>query len=389
MASPARINTRPASHESSQAFHFLDLRAQFDTIREEVMDAVTRVMESQVFILGNEVKSFEDEFSRMFAAKHAISCASGSDALVLALMAAGIGTGDEVITTPFTFAATAGAVARVGAKPVFVDIDPATYNVDPEKIAGAFTSQTRALMPVHLFGLAADLARITAIANANGLTVIEDAAQAVGAQYGESFVGNIGQFGCFSFFPSKNLGGAGDGGLVTTQDSAMAERLRLLRVHGSRRKYNHEILGTNSRLDALQAAILRVKLGHLAEWTDARRAKARRYRQLFKELGLEGFVGVPSEPPAQYRHVYHQFTIRCQKRDQLREFLRTTGIPTEVYYPLPLHLQTAFYYLGYQAGDFPHAELASSQVLSLPVYPEMTEAQQASVVAAIAKFYLQ
>ena len=401
MASPANVSAavpsapevgpaQPSPHfVVSQAFDFLDLKAQFATIREEVMEAMTRVMESQAFILGSEVKSFEEEFSRSFAAKHTISCASGSDALVLALMAAGIGSGDEVITTPFTFVATAGSIARVGAKPVFVDVDPATYNLDPEKIAAALTPRTRAIMPVHLFGLAADLTPVLEVAKANGLTVIEDAAQAVGATYDGQFVGNIGHFGCFSFFPSKNLGGAGDGGLVTTQDPAIAERLLLLRVHGSRKKYRHEIPGTNSRLDALQAAILRVKLGHLDEWTKARQAKAQRYRQLFQQMGLEKFIQVAPEPPAQYRHVYNQFTIRCAERDGLRESLRAAGIPSEIYYPLPLHLQPAFSYLGYRAGDFPQAELASSQVLSLPVYPEMTEAQQQSVATAIAKFYFQ
>ena len=401
MASPADINssvpldlatgvTAHTSHsEVPRAFDFLDLKGQFATIREEVMSAVTRVMDSQTFILGNEVRSFEEEFSRTFGAQHAVSCASGSDALVLALMAAGIGSGDEVITAPFTFVATAGSIARAGAKPVFVDIDPVTYNLDSERIEAALTPRTRAIIPVHLFGLAADLARITDIAKANGLTVIEDAAQAVGARYADRFVGNLGHFGCFSFFPSKNLGAAGDGGLVTVQDEATAERIRLLRVHGSRKKYRHEILGTNSRLDALQAAILRVKLYHLEGWTEARQARARRYRELFEEPRLAKFVVLPPEPPAHRRHVYNQFTIRCQERDKLREFLQISGIPTEVYYPLPLHLQPAFSYLGYRAGDFPHAELASSQVLSLPVSPEITATQQLSVVTAIAKFYLQ
>jgi len=382
------VSTQPLPGAISTSFDFLDLKAQFATIREEVMTAMTRVMESQMFILGNEVRAFEDEFSATFGAKHAISCASGSDALVLALMAADIGTGDEVITTPFTFVATAGSIARVGAKPVFVDIDPVTFNMNPDEIPAAVTPRTRALMPVHLFGLPADVGRIGAMAREHGWIVIEDAAQAVGAKYKDAYVGNIGQFACFSFFPSKNLGGAGDGGMLTTQDAALADRLRLLRVHGSRKKYQHEILGTNSRLDALQAAILRVKLRHLEKWTVGRQTRARRYRELFEEFGLSAVVALPPEPPTEYRHVYNQFSIRCPERDRLRQFLHTYGIPTEVYYPLPLHLQAAFSYLGYGAGQFPQAELASTQILALPVFPELTEMQQESVVRAIAKFYL-
>lgn len=370
-----------------QAFDFLDLKAQFAGIREELMAAITNVMESQIFILGSEVQSFEKEFAQAFEAKFAIACASGSDALVLALMAAGVGAGDEVITSPFTFVASAGSIARVGARPVFVDIDPVTFNLDPDEIPAAITSRTRAIMPVHLFGLAADLGRINQIATKNGLIVIEDAAQAVGAKFGGSYVGNIGNFGCFSFFPSKNLGGAGDGGLVTTNDAALADRVRLLRVHGSRKKYQYEILGTNSRLDALQAAILRVKLRHLGQWTTARQAHAQRYRELFEQFGLAHIVAAPPEPPAEYRHVYNQFSIRCPERDRLRDFLRSSGIPTEIYYPSPLHLQPAFSYLDHQAGRLPRAESASSQVLALPVFPELTASQQARVVQAIANFY--
>lgn len=384
--SPA-VGTPPSPAAIPQAFDFLDLRAQFAEIRDEVMAAIIKVMESQIFILGNEVQSFEQEFTQAFDARFAISCASGSDALVLALMAAGIGAGDEVITTPFTFVASAGSIARVGAKPVFVDIDPVTFNLNAAEIPAAITPKTRAIMPVHLFGLSADLAQITKIAQENGLIVVEDAAQAVGAKFDGSYVGNIGHFGCFSFFPSKNLGGAGDGGLVTTTDVALAERLKLLRVHGSRKKYQHEILGTNSRLDALQAAILRVKLRHLEKWTVARQSHAQRYRELFEQFGLTQLVAAPPEPSAGYRHVYNQFSIRCQERDGLRDFLRASGIPTEIYYPSPLHLQPAFSYLGYQAGQFPQSEQVSSQVLALPVFPELTESQQTSVVQAIANFY--
>jgi dTDP-4-amino-4,6-dideoxygalactose transaminase len=369
------------------AFDFLDLKAQFASIREEVMDAITHVMESQHFILGTEVRLFEEEFASLFESRNAVSCASGSDALVLSLMAAEIGHGDEVITTPFTFVATAGSIARVGAKPVFVDIDPATFNIDAAAIAAAVTPRTRAIMPVHLFGLAADMVPILEIAKAKSITVIEDAAQAIGSRHGHQFVGNMGDFGCFSFFPSKNLGGAGDGGLVTTSDPKLAERLRLLRVHGSNRKYHHQILGTNSRLDSLQAAILRVKLRHLDAWTLGREARARRYHELFSEMDLLQFVSLPAAPQNPSRHVYNQFSIRCLDRDNLREHLRKSGIPTEIYYPLCLHLQPAFSYLGYSAGEFPQSEAASNEVLALPVYAELSDGQQQSVVQAIANFY--
>ncbi len=385
----AAVNTMaPPPQAVPLAFDFLDLKAQFAEVRSEVMTAMARVMESQIFILGKEVQSFEEEFARAFEAKYAISCASGSDALVLALTAAGVGQGDEVITTPFTFVATAGSIARVGAKPVFVDINPVTFNMNPDEIPAVASSRTRAIMPVHLFGLPAHLEQITEVAQKNAWIVIEDAAQSVGARYKGAYVGNLGHFGCFSFFPSKNLGGAGDGGMVTTQDPAMAERLRLLRVHGSRKKYHHEILGTNSRLDALQAAVLRVKLRHLEKWTLARQARARHYRELFSAFGLSEIVTLPPYPPSEYFHVYNQFSICCPERDRLREHLRNHGIPAEVYYPVPLHLQPAFSYLGYKAGRFTHAELVSSQVLALPVFPELTDAQQELLVHTIAKFYL-
>jgi dTDP-4-amino-4,6-dideoxygalactose transaminase len=303
------------------------------------------------------------------------------------MMAMGIEAGDEVITTPFTFIATGGSIARVGAKPVFVDIDPRTFNIDPEQIAAAITPRTRAIMPVHLFGRAAELDAIMQSAAAHGLAVIEDAAQAIGTTYQGKCVGTRGTFGCFSFFPSKNLGGAGDGGMITTEDAALAEKLRMLRLHGSKKKYHHDILGTNSRLDALQAAILRVKLRHLERWTEARATRAERYRELFKESGPSEIVRMPAAPPENSRHVYNQFSIRCGERDALREHLRAAGIPTEIYYPLPLHLQTAFRYLGHANGDFPHAESASGDILALPVYPELSEARQRGVVEAIARFY--
>lgn len=366
-------------------FPFLDLKAQFASIREDVSRAVTRVLESQQLIMGPEVAALEKEIAEFIDCRFAIACASGSDALLLALMAHGIGSGDEVITTPFTFVATGGSIALLGARPVFVDIDPETYNFAPEKIEAAITPRTRAILPVHLFGLAADMAPIMETAARHNLIVIEDAAQAIGAKYRDKSVGSIGKIGCFSFFPSKNLGGAGDGGMLVTNDPQIADRLRLLRLHGSREKYTYETLGMNSRLDALQAAILRVKLKHLAEWTAARQRNADRYRSLFSEFNLTNEIGMPVVPK-DHDHVYNQFTIRTKRRDGLRSALRQQGIPTEVYYPSPLHVQPAFAYLGYAKGDFPVAEAASRDVLSLSIYPEMTEIQQRLIVETIATF---
>lgn len=371
------------------AFEFLDLKAQFATIREEVINAVTAVMESQQFILGREVRLFEEEIGKAIGSTHAIACASGSDALLLAMMALEIGPQDEVITTPFTFVATAGSIARLGAKPVFVDIEPHTLNIDPSRLEAALTARTRAIMPVHLFGLPAAMDPILSLAKAKGLAVIEDAAQAIGASYSGRSVGTLGTFGCFSFFPSKNLGGAGDGGLITTEDPALAERLRLLRVHGSSSKYHHASLGINSRLDALQAAVLRVKLRHLADWTRARQTRAAHYHRLFRDSGLSELTVVTPHAPRDYVHVYHQLSIRVRERDRLREYLRQRGIPTEIYYPVPLHLQPAFSYLGHKPGDFPQAELASLEVLALPVCPELKDSQQEAVVSAIADFFRQ
>ena len=367
-------------------FPFLDLKAQFASIQDEVMAAIERVMKSQQFIMGQEVQDFESEIAALTGARAAVSCASGSDALMLALLTLEVGPGDEVITTPFTFVATAGSIARVGARPVFVDIDPKTYNLDSRLIEPAVTERTRAIIPVHLFGLAADLDTILKTAEQYKVAVIEDAAQAIGARYHGSQVGSLGTFGCFSFFPSKNLGGAGDGGLVTTNDPALADRLRILRLHGSRQKYYYEVLGTNSRLDALQAAILRVKLRRLEEWTRGRQERAARYRALFAERGLEKLVTLPSVPAGRV-HVYNQFVVGCPQRDRLREFLRSRGVPTEVYYPLPLHLQRAFAYLGYKRGQFPEAEGASERVVALPAYAELTEEHQSTVVNLIAQFY--
>jgi dTDP-4-amino-4,6-dideoxygalactose transaminase len=366
-------------------FPFLDLKAQYATIREEILKTVEDVLRDQHFIMGPQVATFEHEFERETKTRFALGCASGSDAILLALMAYDIGPGDEIITTPFTFVATAGSIARLRAKPVFVDIDPATFNLDVSKIAAAVTSKTRAIMPVHLFGLPSDLDPIMKIA-AGKFPVIEDAAQAIGAEYHGQPVGGIGEIGCFSFFPSKNLGGAGDGGMLTTNSEKLADKLKVLRIHGSRTKYLYELLGMNSRLDTLQAAILSVKMKHLAKWAEGRRRNADRYRALIKELGLQSKVK-PPEVPAGFLHVYNQFVIRVPRRDELKTFLKDRGIPTEIYYPSPLHLQPAFKDLGYKEGDFPQSEAASKEVLALPIYPELTEAQQRRVVQSIADFF--
>jgi dTDP-4-amino-4,6-dideoxygalactose transaminase len=383
-SSAKRADNSPAP--SMPRFDFLDLRAQFASIHDEVMQAVTQVFESQYFILGPEVKLLEDEVAAKLGAKFAVGCASGTDALILSLLAAGIGKGDEVITTPFSFIATAGSIAYVGAKPVFVDVEPVTYNINTNLLQAAITPKTRAIMPVHLFGLPADMDPILAIARAHNLAIIEDAAQAIGSRYSGRFTGTFGDYGCFSFFPSKNLGGAGDGGMITTNDPAIAERLQMLRVHGSKKKYFHEMIGTNSRLHALQAAVLRVKLRYLDAWQHGRQDRADRYRRLFENAGLSSFISVPPRPPAKFEHVYNQFTIRSTRRDDLKAFLHNKGVPSEIYYPLSIHLQEAFAYLGHAAGDFPESEKASREVLSLPVYPELPDAQQDRVVQAIADF---
>jgi len=367
-------------------FPFLDLKAQYRSIQPEIEAAIRRVMESQQFILGPEVDGLERELAAYLGARFTIACASGSDALLLALMALEVGPGDEVVTTPFTFVATAGAIARLGARPVFVDIDPGTYNLDPAKIAPAITSETKAIIPVHLFGMSADMAAISKIAANRGLAVVEDAAQAIGAKFDGKTIGTIGLCGCFSFFPSKNLAAAGDGGMLVTNDEAFAGKLRLLHLHGGRTKYEYELIGMNSRLDALQAAILRVKLRHLDSWTARRQQNAQRYAQLFAERGLESSVRLPKGQP-KCNHVYHQYVIRAPRRDGLKAFLRERGVPSEIYYPLPLHLQKAFAYLGYKPGDLPESERASQEVLALPVFPEMTEEQQELVVDSIAAFY--
>jgi dTDP-4-amino-4,6-dideoxygalactose transaminase len=372
--------------KESPAFPFLDLKAQYESIRQEVTKSVLETLESQRFILGPDVAAFEKEICEKYGCSSAIGCASGSDALLLALMALEVGPGDEVITTPFTFVATIGSIVRLGAKPVFVDIDPETYNLNVENIEAVISDRTRAIMPVHLFGCSADLDPLLKIANARGIAVVEDAAQAIGAKYHNRAVGNIGTFGCFSFFPSKNLGGAGDGGLVSTNDPELADRLRVLRTHGSRQRYSYEVIGMNSRLDTLQATILRVKLRHLDSWAEGRRCNAERYEELIKEFGLSTKIKTPVAPAYAY-HVYNQYTIRASDRDALRSHLTSRGVPTEIYYPSPLHIQPAFSYLGFKSGDFPQAEQASNEVVSLPIYPELPAENQRSVVQAIAEFY--
>lgn len=367
-------------------FPFVDLKAQFATIRSDITAAVIRVLEEQQFILGREVEKFEEEIAEFIGVPEAVSCASGTAALELALRGFGIGPGDEVITTPYTFAATAGAIAWVGARPVFVDIELETFNLDSRLLESAITPKTRAIIPVHLFGLCADMDPILDFARKHHLAVIEDAAQAIGATYRDQRAGSLGDLGCFSFFPSKNLGGAGDGGLMTTRQPELADRLRLIRVHGSRRKYIYETAGTNSRLDAIQAAILRAKLPHLATWTRRRQENAGRYDRLLVENGLAQSVMPPSAPPGR-RHVYNQYVMRCPERDQLRDYLGSRGIPTEVYYPVALHLQPAFSFLNHKTGQFPRAEKASREALSLPIFPEISAEQQSAVIQAIAGFY--
>ena len=364
---------------------FIDLMAQYRRISGEIREAVDRVFSSQAFILGDEVAEFECDVAEYCDSGDAIGCASGTDALVLSLLALNVGPGDEVITSPFTFFATAGAIHRVGAKPVFVDIDPASFNLDPEGVEGAITGRTKAIVPVHLFGQCAEMEPLWRIAVRCGLSIVEDACQAIGAEYRGRRAGVLGTLGCFSFFPTKNLGGAGDGGLITTDDPDLAARLRRLRVHGDTGGYRHVEIGTNSRLDALQAAVLRVKLKHLDGWTEARRQNARRYADLFRHYDLLDAVEPPPILPDR-RHVFNQYCLRVKggRRDELLTALKESQIGAAVYYPRPLHLQACFQGLGYRQGDFPEAEAAASEVLALPIYPELTEQQQETVVRAIA-----
>jgi dTDP-4-amino-4,6-dideoxygalactose transaminase len=378
----------------------LDLQAQYATIRDDVRAAIDRVFESQQFVLSAEVQALEEEIARYSQTKFGVGCASGSDALLLALMSCGVGDGDEVITTPFSFFATASAITRLGARPVFVDVDEQTYNIRPSLIGDAITERTKAIVPVHLYGQCAEMdplielagsggppASLSDSARQHGIPIIEDAAQAIGAEDHGRRAGSMGAIGCFSFYPSKNLGGAGDGGMLVTNDLDHARRLHMLRVHGEERRYFHKLVGLNSRLDALQAAVLRVKLPHLDVWTVARQRNAQQYQLMFIDAGLSEKIDLPFVRPGA-RHIFHQFVIHVRdgRRDALREHLRARGVGTDVYYPVPLHLQECFAFLGYKPGDFPIAEAAAQETLALPVFPELTTEQQDYVVSAIKDF---
>jgi dTDP-4-amino-4,6-dideoxygalactose transaminase len=371
----------------SVAVPALDLKSQYQGIRDEIDAVVRRVIESQMFVQGPEVAQLEAELAEYCGAARGVGCASGTDALLLPLMALEIGDGDEVITSPYTFFATGGSIWRTGARPVFVDIEPDTYNIDPARIESAITPRTRAIIPVHLYGQTADMDPINEIAGRSGLFVLEDAAQAIGAAYHGRRAGRLGHVAAFSFYPSKNLGGFGDGGLMTTDDLDLGRTLARLRVHGMEPKYVHHEVGINSRLDALQAAVLRVKLRHLDAWTAGRRAVADRYKDLFQAHRLDDLIALPVERPG-YLHVYNQYVIRVPGpiRDAMRDFLTSRQIGTEIYYPIPLHLQTCFAALGHQEGDFPFAEAAALQTLALPMYPELTDEQQRHVVGSIRQF---
>jgi dTDP-4-amino-4,6-dideoxygalactose transaminase len=366
---------------------FLQLKDQYTSIKDKLLPAVEAVLESQQFILGPVVEECEKQIAAYCGCAHGIGVSSGTDALLMCLMAEGIGPGDEVLTTPYTFFATAGSITRVGAKPVFVDICPRTYNVDASQLERCITPRTKAIIPVHLFGQCADMDPILEIAQRYDLVVVEDAAQAIGARYKGHHAGSMGDYGCFSFFPSKNLGCAGDGGMVTTMDAVRADKLRMVRAHGSRPKYHHKMIGGNFRLDAIQAAVVNVKLRHLNEWTAARRANAARYCQLFEAngIGASGLFEVPYELPHGH-HVYNQFVIRTQRRDELQAHLTQQGIGSEIYYPVAMHLQECFAYLGYKPSDFPESERAAQETIALPIYPELTTEQQRYVVESIRLF---
>ena len=372
----------------------LDLNAQHSPIRKDILAAIERVLDKGDFILGGEVKRLEESIAAYCQTQYGVGVSSGTDALLIAVMALGIGQGDEVITTPFSFFATAGIISRVGAKPVFVDIDPATYNLEPGQIEKVITSKTRAIIPVHLYGQCADMDPILAIAAKHGLSVIEDAAQAIGAEYRNGRrAGSMGRLGCLSFFPSKNLGALGDGGMVVTNDEALADRMRLLRIQGGRPKYYHKVIGGNFRLDTLQASVLNVKLPYLDRWTSMRQQNALRYETLFQQSGVLEKVemclpkAVFREHQVDHYHIYNQFIIRVPQRDSLRACLTEKGIGTEIYYPVPLHLQECYKNLGYKEGDLPVVEQACKEILGLPIFPELTQPQQEIVVRAIQEFY--
>jgi dTDP-4-amino-4,6-dideoxygalactose transaminase len=362
----------------------VDLKTQYEQLRAEIAVALQNVLDSGAFVLGPDVKALEQEVADYCRCRYGVGVASGTDALRLSLAALGVGPGDEVITTPFTFVATANTISHSGARPVFVDIDPDTYNLDPNAVAAAVTLRTKAIVPVHLYGQPAEMDTLMAITEQHGLAVIEDAAQAIGAEYKGRRAGSIGHVGCLSFYPTKNLGAYGDAGMVVTNDADLAAKLDVLRRQGGKTKYFHEVLGFNSRLDTMQAAILRVKLRHLEHWQEARREAACRYD------GLLAAAGLPVTAPfarSDVRHVYHQYTIRAPRRDDLAQHLRQRGVNTMIYYPLPLHLQNLYRDLGMAEGALPIAEAAGREVLSLPMFPELTEAQQEEIVAAVAEFY--
>ncbi len=366
----------------------LDLKQQHAALREELRAAVERVFDSQQFILGEDVRLLEAELARYTRTAHAVGCGSGSDAILLALLALDVGADDEVLTTPFTFFATAGAVSRTGARPRFVDIEPRTYNLDPAGLDTAVNERTRAVMPVHLYGQCAEMDSILEFASRRGLHVVEDAAQAIGAEDRGRQAGSMGAIGCFSFDPTKNLGAAGEAGLVTTNDEALAARLRRLRVHGGETEYHHREVGFNSRLDTLQAAVLRVKLPHLDAWSWARRERAATYTRLLTDAGLAEVV-TPPFVRADALHIFHQYVIRvpAASRDALIEHLKANGVGTKIYYPVPLHLQECFRDLGYRAGDFPESERAALETLALPMFPELTDEQQHYVVETVRHFF--
>lgn len=360
----------------------LDLKRQYATIKDEIDNAVHKVLEKTQFILGEDVKNFEADIAEYCGSRHAVGVASGTDALLLALRACGVGPGDEVLIPDFTFFATAGVVSRLGATPVFIDIDPDTYNMDPNLIEKRITKKSKAIIPVHLFGQCADMDPLLEICKKHEIRVVEDAAQAIGAEYKGRKAGTIGDLGCFSFFPSKNLGGAGDGGMVITDDQHLAETVRKLRVHGATQKYFHPMVGYNSRLDTLQAAILNVKLRYLDQWSDKRKEKASFYDNSFQNLDID-----TPKVESFNRHIYNQYTIAVKRRDELKEHLSKNQISSSIYYPLPLHLQECYQDLGHKEGDFPISEQRSKEVISLPVFPEITHEEQEFVVKTIKGFY--
>jgi len=384
---PASRTSRPA-FDPTQGVPLLDLAAAHLPLLDEMVEALRQVCRSGAFVLGPEVTKLEQRIAEYCQVKHAIGCASGSDALLLALMAYGIGPGDEVIVPSFTFFATASAVTRLGATPVMADIDPETFNVAPASVEACVRPATKAILPVHLFGQCADMDALGQIARRANVPLIEDAAQAIGAEWNGQRAGAIGQIGCFSFYPTKNLGGAGDGGMLTTGDDALADRLRLLRGHGMRPRYYHSLIGVNSRLDSFQAAVLNVKMTHLDDYTRLRQANAARYASLFAEAGLDRVLGLPPDGPNR-RHVWNQYVVRVPegKRTALREHLAAAKIGTEIYYPLGLHQQECFQYLGYKKGDLPETDRAAEEVLALPIFPELSAEQQQFVVSQIARFY--